>query len=129
MQENIIERHCFGGARLLDWKGFILGFRTDLHVQIGTMSGEIYRNGILEQHVRLFQGAIDAEFAFMDDNARPHWANIVSECLQSEDITPMDWPASTGLQSSRTCVVHAWLISCSPSTTSYMSTETLESIA
>ncbi|GFX26078.1 DDE_3 domain-containing protein [Trichonephila clavipes] len=34
-----------------------------------------------------------AEFLFMDDNARPHRANIVYECLQSEDITRMDWPA------------------------------------
>ncbi|GFU80785.1 transposable element Tcb1 transposase [Trichonephila clavipes] len=33
------------------------------------------------------------EFLFMDDNARPHRANIVDECLQSEDITHMDWPA------------------------------------
>ncbi|GFY01115.1 transposon Ty3-I Gag-Pol polyprotein [Trichonephila clavipes] len=29
----------------------------------------------------------------MDDNARPHRANIVDECLQSEDITRIDWPA------------------------------------
>ncbi|GFW90068.1 transposable element Tcb1 transposase [Trichonephila clavipes] len=29
----------------------------------------------------------------MDDNARPHRANIVDECLQSESITRMDWPA------------------------------------
>ncbi|GFX97629.1 transposable element Tcb1 transposase [Trichonephila clavipes] len=29
----------------------------------------------------------------MDDNARPHRANIVDECLQSEDITHMEWPA------------------------------------
>ncbi|GFX78153.1 transposable element Tcb1 transposase [Trichonephila clavipes] len=29
----------------------------------------------------------------MDDNARPHRANIVDECLQSEDITRMHWPA------------------------------------
>ncbi|GFW44244.1 DDE_3 domain-containing protein [Trichonephila clavipes] len=35
----------------------------------------------------------EAEFLFMDDNARPHRANIVDECLQSEDITRMDWPA------------------------------------
>ncbi|GFT86677.1 DDE_3 domain-containing protein [Trichonephila clavipes] len=35
----------------------------------------------------LFRGA---EFLFMDDNARPHRANIVDECLQSEDITRMD---------------------------------------
>ncbi|GBM01683.1 hypothetical protein AVEN_271935-1 [Araneus ventricosus] len=34
-----------------------------------------------------------AEFLFMDDNASPHRANIVHECLQSEDITRMDWPA------------------------------------
>ncbi|GFX37374.1 transposable element Tcb1 transposase [Trichonephila clavipes] len=33
------------------------------------------------------------EFLFMDGNARPHRANIVDECLQSEDITRMDWPA------------------------------------
>ncbi|GFW70179.1 transposable element Tcb1 transposase [Trichonephila clavipes] len=63
------------------------------------MTGHIYRDVILEQHVRLFRGAMGAEFLFMDDNARPHRANIVGqcfsncECLQSEDITRMDWPA------------------------------------
>ncbi|GFW94871.1 transposable element Tcb1 transposase [Trichonephila clavipes] len=67
--------------------------RTDLHVQSVTMTGHIYRDVILEQHVRLFRGTMDAEFLFMDDNARPHRANIVDECLQSEDITRMDWPA------------------------------------
>ncbi|KFM73743.1 hypothetical protein X975_15342, partial [Stegodyphus mimosarum] len=34
-----------------------------------------------------------AQFVFMDDNARPHRENIIRECLQSEDITRMDWPA------------------------------------
>ncbi|GFV60823.1 transposable element Tcb1 transposase [Trichonephila clavipes] len=34
-----------------------------------------------------------AEFLFMDDNARPHRANIVDECLQSDDITRIDLPA------------------------------------
>ncbi|GFY05583.1 uncharacterized protein TNCV_4402501 [Trichonephila clavipes] len=52
--------------------------------------GHIYRAVILEQHVRSFWGAMGAEFLFMDDNARPHRANIVDECLQSEDITRMD---------------------------------------
>ncbi|GFX22090.1 transposable element Tcb1 transposase [Trichonephila clavipes] len=33
-----------------------------------------------------------AEFLFIDDNARPHHANIVDGCLQSEDITRMDLP-------------------------------------
>ncbi|GFX81356.1 transposable element Tc3 transposase [Trichonephila clavipes] len=57
------------------------------------MTVHIYRDVILEQHVRLFRGAMCAEFRFMDDNARPLRANIVDECLQSEDITRMDWPA------------------------------------
>ncbi|GFT01396.1 transposable element Tc3 transposase [Trichonephila clavipes] len=90
-QENTTKRHRYGGDGWLVWGGFILGSRTDLHVQ--TMTGHIYRDVILEQHVRLFRGAMGAEFLFMHDNARPHRANIVGECLQSEDITRMDWPA------------------------------------
>ncbi|GFS71461.1 transposable element Tcb1 transposase [Trichonephila clavipes] len=92
-QENTIERHRNGGAGWLVWGGIILGSRADLHVQSVTMTGHIYRDVILEQHVRLFRGAMGAEFLFMDDNARPHRANIVNECLQSEDITRMDWLA------------------------------------
>ncbi|GFX41807.1 transposable element Tc3 transposase [Trichonephila clavipes] len=83
----------YGGVGWLVWAGIILGFRTDLQAQSVTMTGHIYRDVILEQHVRLFRGAMGAEFLFMDDNARPHRANIVDECLQSEDITRMDWPA------------------------------------
>ncbi|GFT35483.1 transposable element Tc1 transposase [Trichonephila clavipes] len=71
-QDNTTEQRRYGGAGWLVWGGIILGSRTDLHVQ---------------------SGAMGAEFLFMDDNARPHRANIVDECLQSEDITRMDWPA------------------------------------
>ncbi|GFW92907.1 transposable element Tcb2 transposase [Trichonephila clavipes] len=84
-QENTIERHRYRGAGWLIWGGIILGSRTDLHGQSVTMTGHIYRDAILEQHVRLFRGAMGAEFLFMDDNARPHRANIVDECLQSVD--------------------------------------------
>ncbi|GFU86179.1 transposable element Tcb1 transposase [Trichonephila clavipes] len=92
-QENTIERHRYGGAGWLVWGGIILHSRTDLHVQSVTMTGHIYRDVILEQHALLFRGAKGAEFLFADDNARPHRTNIVNECLQSEDITRMDWPA------------------------------------
>ncbi|GFS56933.1 transposable element Tcb1 transposase [Trichonephila clavipes] len=89
-QENTIERHLYGGAGWLVWERIILGSRTDLHVQSVTMTGHIYRDVILEQHIRLFLGVMGAEFLFMDDNALPRRANIVDECLQSEDITRMD---------------------------------------
>ncbi|GFT22956.1 transposable element Tcb1 transposase [Trichonephila clavipes] len=92
-QENYIEQYRYGGAGGLVWGGIILGSRTDLHIPSVTMTGYIYPDVILEQHVRLFRGAMSAEFLFMDDNARPHLANIVDKCLQSENITHMDWPA------------------------------------
>ncbi|GFX82688.1 transposable element Tcb1 transposase [Trichonephila clavipes] len=59
--------------------------RTDLHVQSVTMTGHIYWDVILEQLVRLFRGAMSAEFLFMDDNV-----TNVDVCIQSEDITRMD---------------------------------------
>ncbi|GFV00557.1 transposable element Tcb2 transposase [Trichonephila clavipes] len=92
-QENTIERHRYGGAGWLVLVGIILCFRTDLHVQSVTMTGHIYWDVILGQHARLFRGAMGAEFMFMDENARLHRANIADECLQSDDITRMDWPA------------------------------------
>ncbi|GFV55737.1 transposable element Tcb1 transposase [Trichonephila clavipes] len=92
-QENTIERHRYGGAGWLVWGGIILGSRTDLYVQSVTMTGHIYPDVKLEQLVRFFRGTMGAEFLFMDDNTRPHRANIVDECLQSEDITRMGWPA------------------------------------
>ncbi|GFV45548.1 DDE_3 domain-containing protein [Trichonephila clavipes] len=57
------------------------------------ITAHIYRHVILEQHVRLFRGAMSAEFLLMDDNARPYRPNIVDECLQSEDIPCMDLAA------------------------------------
>ncbi|GFW41174.1 transposable element Tcb2 transposase [Trichonephila clavipes] len=115
-QENTIERHRHGGAGWLVWRGIILGSTTDLHVQSVTMTGHIYRDVILEQHVRCFLSAMGAEFLFMDDNARPHRANIVNECLQSEDITRMDWPAySPDLNPiERACGGYAWPTNCNP---------------
>ncbi|GFX81442.1 transposable element Tcb1 transposase [Trichonephila clavipes] len=69
------------------------------------MTGHIYRDVIREQHVLLFWGAMGAEFLLMDGNTRPHHANIVDECLQSENITRMDLPAySTDLNT----IEHVW---------------------
>ncbi|GFY07421.1 HTH_Tnp_Tc3_2 domain-containing protein [Trichonephila clavipes] len=61
-QENPIERHRYDGAEWLVWGGIILGSRTDQHAQSVTMTGHIYRDVILEQHVRLFRGAMGVEF-------------------------------------------------------------------
>ncbi|GFX12450.1 transposable element Tc3 transposase [Trichonephila clavipes] len=70
-----------------------MGSRTEILVQIGTMTGQIYQAIILEQHVHLFRGDLRAVFVVMDDNIRPHRTNIVNECLQLEDITRIYRPA------------------------------------
>ncbi|GFY11912.1 uncharacterized protein TNCV_4974121 [Trichonephila clavipes] len=93
------------------------------------MTGHVYRDVILEQHVPLFRGAMGAEFLFMDDNVRPHHANIVSECLQFGGYHPYGLASIlTGLESNRACVGYAWPTNCSPSTPSHLSTGTLEGI-
>ncbi|GFU97143.1 transposable element Tcb1 transposase [Trichonephila clavipes] len=61
-QESTIVRHRYGGAGWLVWGGIILGSRTDLHVQSVTMTGHIFRDVILEQHVRLFRGTMGLNF-------------------------------------------------------------------
>ena len=70
-----------------------------------------------------------AKFLFMDDNARPYRANIVDECLQSEDITRGLASKLTRLESNRACVGCAWPMNCSPSIPFYLSTGTSEGIA
>ncbi|GFX81758.1 transposable element Tcb1 transposase [Trichonephila clavipes] len=124
-QENTMERHRYGGAEWIVWGGIILGSRTDLHAQSVTMTGHIYRDVILEEHVRLFQGAMGAAFLFMDGNARPHRANIVDGGYHPYGLASI----LTELESNIACVGYTWPTNCSPSTPSHLSTGTSEDIA
>ncbi|GFX35687.1 transposable element Tcb2 transposase [Trichonephila clavipes] len=57
--------------------------RTPLHVfRSGSVTGQIYRDEVLDPYVRLFRVHMDVTFLFMDDNARPHRANLVDEFLE-----------------------------------------------
>ncbi|GFV15847.1 putative transposable element [Trichonephila clavipes] len=68
--------------------------RTRLHVVAnGTMTGQRYIDEVLLPHVRLFRGAVGDEFVFMDDNATCHRTLAVQDCLDSEGIQRLVWPA------------------------------------
>ncbi|GFU98403.1 transposable element Tc3 transposase [Trichonephila clavipes] len=70
---NVIERDRYGGRGVLVWGGIMLGTRTDLHIfNAGSVNGTRYCNEILLPYVRLFRGAMDLQFLFMDDNAPCH---------------------------------------------------------
>ena len=89
---NIMERDRYGGPGVVVWGGIMLNGRTELHVfDRGSVTGDRYCQEVILPHVRLFRGAIGADFVFMDDNARPHRTHAVQQLL--EDITRMDWPA------------------------------------
>ncbi|GFT98429.1 transposable element Tc3 transposase [Trichonephila clavipes] len=91
---DIIERDRYGGRGVLVWGGIMPGSRTDLHIfDAGSVNGTRYCNEIILQYVRLFRGAMDLQFLFMDDNAPCHRTVAAEQLLESEDIERMDWPA------------------------------------
>ncbi|GFU89840.1 transposable element Tcb1 transposase [Trichonephila clavipes] len=68
--------------------------RTRLHVVAnGTMTGQRYIDEVLLPHVRVFRGAGGEKFVFMDDNATCHRTHAIQDCLDSEGIQRLVWPA------------------------------------
>ncbi|GFU39503.1 transposable element Tc1 transposase [Trichonephila clavipes] len=57
------------------------------------MTGQRYIDEVLLPHVRLFRGAVGDKFVFMDDNATSHRTLDVQDCLDSEGIQRLVWPA------------------------------------
>ncbi|GFT10247.1 transposable element Tcb2 transposase [Trichonephila clavipes] len=93
---NIIERDRYGGRGVLVWGGIMLGSRTDLHIfDAGSVNGTRYCNEILLPYVRLFRGAMDLQYLFMDDNAPCHRTVAAERLLESEDIERKGWPAQS----------------------------------
>ncbi|GFX83601.1 transposable element Tcb2 transposase [Trichonephila clavipes] len=90
---NIIERDRYGGRGVLVWGGIMLGSRTDLHIDAGSVNGTRYCNEILLPYARLFRGAMGLQFLVMDDNAPCHRTVAAEQLLESEDIERMDCPA------------------------------------
>ncbi|GFU28850.1 transposable element Tcb2 transposase [Trichonephila clavipes] len=74
--------------------GIMMNGRTRLHVVAnGTMTDQRYIDEVLLPHVRLFRGAVGDKFVFMDDNATCHRTLAVRDCLDSEGIQRLVWPA------------------------------------
>ncbi|GFU66999.1 transposable element Tcb1 transposase [Trichonephila clavipes] len=91
--QNITEHHAFRGGSIMVWAGISLGYRTDLHIfKRGSVTAVRYRDEVLELIVRLYAAAVGPTFVLMDDNARPHRADIVEDNLEGEGIVRMAWP-------------------------------------
>ncbi|GFV76019.1 transposable element Tcb2 transposase [Trichonephila clavipes] len=92
--ENIQEKARNPTCSIKVWAGIMINGRTRLHVVAnGTMTGQRYIDKVLLPHVRLFRGAVGDKFVFMDDNATCHRTLAVQDCLDSESIQRLVWPA------------------------------------
>lgn len=105
LNRYIQETAPFRGGTLMVWGGICYNGRTELHVCNGTMTGQMYRDTIINNIVEPFHGAIGDNFRFLDDNARAHRANIVLQRLDQHGIQVLPLPPrSPDLNP----VEHAW---------------------
>ncbi|GFX37898.1 transposable element Tcb2 transposase [Trichonephila clavipes] len=92
--ENIQEKDRYSTCSIMVWDGIMINVYTRLHVVAnGTITGQRYIDEVLLPHVRLFRGAVGDKFVFMDDNATCHRTLAVQDCLDSEGIQRLVWPA------------------------------------
>ncbi|GFT64011.1 transposable element Tcb2 transposase [Trichonephila clavipes] len=77
----------FGGGISIDG-------HTDLYIiRDGPLTARRYRDDILRPIEVPYATAIGDDFILLDDNSRPHRANLVEDSLFEEGIVRMEWPA------------------------------------
>ncbi|GFV12100.1 transposable element Tcb2 transposase [Trichonephila clavipes] len=77
----------FGGGGVLVYGGIYNDGRTDLYsIRDGPLTARRYRDEILRHIVVPYAAAIGDDFILMDDNSRPHCANLVEDSLFKEGI-------------------------------------------
>ncbi|GFU34272.1 transposable element Tcb2 transposase [Trichonephila clavipes] len=82
----------FGGGGVLVYGGIPIDGRTDIYIiRDGPLTVSRYRDGILRPIV-VYAAAIGDDFILMDDNCRPHRANLVEDFLFENGIVGMEWP-------------------------------------
>ncbi|GFW93100.1 transposable element Tcb2 transposase [Trichonephila clavipes] len=81
----------FGGGAVLVYGGISIDVRTDLYIiRDGPLTARRYRDEILRPIVVPYAAAIGDDFILMDDNCRPHRANLVEDFIFEEGIVRME---------------------------------------
>ncbi|GFT85417.1 transposable element Tcb2 transposase [Trichonephila clavipes] len=84
----------FGGGGVLVYGGISIDGRTDLYIiRDGPLTARRYKDEILRPIVVPYAAAIGDDFILMDDNCRPHRANLVENFLFAKGIVRMECPA------------------------------------
>lgn len=85
----------FGGGGVTVWGCFSLNCKLEMYVLGGNMNGQIYRDNVLRDIVvpHFDNHPLATRPLYMDDNARPHRARIVTAYKEQEGIDTIFWPA------------------------------------
>lgn len=87
--------YSYQGGTLMVWGGIIIGGRTDLVLVETSLTGRLYRDLIVEPVVVPYARSVGSAFTLMQDNARPHVARVVMDCIQENNINVLPWPAQS----------------------------------
>ncbi|GFU68350.1 transposable element Tcb2 transposase [Trichonephila clavipes] len=87
----VLESVRFGNGGVLVYGGISIDGRTDLCIiRDRPLTARRYRDDILRPTVVPYAAAIGDEFILMDDNCRPHRANLVENLLFEEGMVQME---------------------------------------
>lgn len=94
-EQNIVGTTAFGGGGVTVWGCFSYDCKLDLYVLNGNMTGLKYRDDVIQNIVvpHFDNHRLATRPVFMDDNARPHRARVVTDLLRQEAIDTLQWPA------------------------------------
>ncbi|GFV03866.1 transposable element Tcb2 transposase [Trichonephila clavipes] len=91
---------------VLVYGGISIDGRTDPYIiRDGPLTARRYRGEVLRPIEVPYAAAIGDDFILIDDNCRPHRANLVEDFLFEEGIVRMEWP---GCSSDMNPIEHVW---------------------
>lgn len=94
-QNNICPTTAFGAGGVTVWGCFSYRCKLGMHILQGNMNGQTYRDLVLRNIVvpHFDNHPLASRPLYMDDNARPHRARIVTEYKEQESIDTIFWPS------------------------------------